>query len=112
MDTIVIKNEYAEILSTFADDLQSIVDLAIQRYLIEKITSKISEFRKKNHTFQSRYGCDYSTFSRRISEDEEFVSYVEKNVNKLWEIDYAEWEFCHKGIEDWTEKLQTILLAQ
>jgi hypothetical protein len=111
MDPIIIKNKYAEILSAFSDNIQSVVDLAIQRYLIEMITAKIAEFKEKDIAFQSRYGCDYSTFNTRISEDEKFVSSIEKDVSKLWEIDYTEWEFCHKGIEDWTRKLQTILLT-
>jgi hypothetical protein len=36
---------------------------------------------------------------------------VEAKISKTWELDLADWEFCHKGIEDWTKKLQAILLA-
>lgn len=110
MDTVVIKNKYAEILSAFAADLQSAVDLALQRYSIELITSKVAELRETDAVFQNKYGCDYPTFSRRIAEDEKFLIKIEENVSKLWEIDGADWEFCHKGIEDWTGKLQTILM--
>jgi len=111
MDPIIIKNKYAEILSVFSDNIQSVVDLALQRYLIEMITAKIAEFKEKDIAFKARYGCDYATFSTHISADEKFVSNIEKDVSKLWEFDYAEWEFCHKGIDDWTKKLQTILLT-
>ena len=34
-------------------------------------------------------------------------------VMSLTRIDpQGEWEFCHKGIEDWTQRLQIILLEQ
>lgn len=105
MDTVIIKNKYAEVLSAFVDDLQSAVDLALQRYSIDLITSKLTELQEKDVVFQDKYGCDYPTFIRRIAEDEEFVISIEGNVSKLWEIDLADWEFCHKGIEDWTIKL-------
>ncbi len=109
-DTVEIKNNYAEILSVLGDDLQSAADMALQRYLIEVITGKIAELREKEAGFQTKYGCDYPTFSRCAAEDEDFVAEIEKNVSKLWEIDQAEWEFCNKGIDDWIKKLQSILL--
>ncbi len=44
---------------------------------------------------------DYSTFLQRSSEDEAFIHCLESNVEKIWKIDLADWEFCHQGIEDW-----------
>jgi hypothetical protein len=54
---------------------------------------------------------DYLAFSQRIAEDEKFVNQIEATLDKMWEIDLADWEFCYKGIEDWTKKLQNILLT-
>jgi hypothetical protein len=108
MTTIAIKKEYAEILANF-DDLQQAVNLALQRYMIEQITSKIAELRQKSLVYQTKYGFDYPTFTQRVTEDEHYVEQVESDISKLWELDLAEWEFCYKGIEDWTRKLQTIL---
>jgi len=110
MEAIVIKDKYFEILSKFVDDLQSAVDLALQRYTIELITAKIAELQEKDAGFQTKYGCNYLSFTQRIAEDEDFVAQIENTVSKLWEIDLAEWEFCYKGIEDWTQKLQNILM--
>jgi len=84
-------------LSAFVDDLQSAVDLALQRYSIDLITSKLTELQEKDVVFQDKYGCDYPTFIRRIAEYEEFVISIEGNVSKLWEIDLADWEFCSIG---------------
>jgi hypothetical protein len=54
---------------------------------------------------------DYPTFTQRMTEDELFSEQVEAKVNKMWEFDLADWEFCYKGVQDWTQKLQTILLT-
>ncbi len=110
MTTVAINDKYVEVLSTFGD-LQEAIDLALQRYTIEQITSKITELRQKKAQYQAKYGLDYPTFAQRIAEDETFVNQIETSINKTWEFDLADWEFCYKGMEDWTRTLQTILLA-
>ncbi len=107
---IIINSSYAELLPSFNDDLQSAVDAALQRYLIDEIAAKIASLKKKEKLFQLKYGYDYKTFSQRTAEDEEYINQIENNISKLWESDLADWEFCAKGIEDWTKKLQNILL--
>ena len=109
MTTVTIQNKFTEILSSFGD-LQESVDMAVQRYTIEQITNKINELRRKAEAYQKKYGMEYSAFVERSGEDVEFVKSVEANVSKTWEADFADWEFCHKGVEDWTRKLQDILL--
>jgi hypothetical protein len=109
MTTVIIQNKFTEILASFGD-LQESVNTAVQRYTIEQITTKINELRRKDETYQKKYGMEYSAFVKRTGEDEEFVKSVEANVSKTWEVDLADWEFCHKGVEDWTKKLQDILL--
>lgn len=110
MTTIAVQDKYAEILTTFGD-LQESVDTALQRYTIEQITSKVNELRRRNAKYKDQYGVDYPNFSQRIAEDEKYVEYIEANVSKTWEIDLADWEFCYKGIDDWTRKLQDILMT-
>lgn len=110
MTIISIDNKYVEVLKTFGD-LQQGIDLALRRYAIEQITTKVAELRQKDAFYQAKYGLDYPIFSQRIAEDEVFIKHIETQVNKMWEIDLADWEFCYKGIKDWTQKLQTILLG-
>lgn len=110
MITVSIKKEYAEILNNFGD-LESAIDLAVKRYTIEQITDRIAKLKQKNLDLENKYKCDYVTFLKKTQQDEKFIDYVEKNIEKLWEIDLSDWEFAHGGIKDWTEKLQTILLA-
>ncbi|PZV25183.1 MAG: hypothetical protein DCF12_16265 [Snowella sp.] len=110
MVNIAIKEDYAEILGSFGD-LQSAINLAVQRYTIEKITTKIAELKQKNFDYEIKYHSDYPTFCQKIQHDEKFIAYLEDKVEKLWEIDLSDWEFSYRGITDWTEKLQTILLA-
>lgn len=109
MTTIAVQDKYAEVLTSFGD-LQTAVDVALQRYTIEQISTKISELRHRNAQYQTKYGVEYPLFAQRIGEDELFLQEVEANITKLWEIDLADWEFCYKGIKDWTKTLQTILL--
>ncbi|CAK8723768.1 hypothetical protein GCAAIG_13655 [Candidatus Electronema halotolerans] len=109
-NSITINSSYAELLPSFHDDLQSAVDAALQRYLIDEIAAKIAGLKKKEKLFRLKYSCDYKTFSQRIAEDEEYINQIESSISKLWESDLADWEFCEKGINDWTKKLQNILL--
>lgn len=109
MTTVTVQNKFTEILAAFGD-VQESVNAAVQRYTIEQITDKITELRRKDEEFQKKYGLEFSAFVKRTSEDEEFVKAVEANISKIWEADLADWEFCHKGVEDWTKKLQDILL--
>lgn len=110
MTTIAVQQKYADILTTFGD-LQESVNTALQRYTIEQITSKVNELRQRNAKYRDRYGDEYPVFYVHISEDEKYVEHIESNVNKMWEIDLADWEFCYKGIDDWTRKLQDILMT-
>ena len=109
MTTVTVSDKFTEILASFGD-LQESVNAAVQRYTIDQITTKVNELRRRDEELQNKYGMDYSAFAKRTSEDEEFVKTVESDVSKTWEADLADWEFCHKGVEDWTKKLQDILL--
>ncbi len=109
MVTVPIKDEYVEVLTVFGN-LEAAIDLALQRYTIEQITAKIAELRQRDAAYQIKYKLDYPTFAERTAKDERFIQQIETN-NKMWEADLADWEFCHKGIEDWSHKLQSILLG-
>jgi hypothetical protein len=110
MLTVPIKNRQAEILTALGG-IQQAIDLALQRYIIEQVTIKIAELYQKEVMYQTKYGMDYLTFTKRITEDEELINQIEAKVDKMWEIDLADWEFCYQGREDWIQKLQTILLT-
>jgi hypothetical protein len=110
MTTVSINDKYIEVLSTFGD-LQEAIDVALRRYTIEQITIRVTELRQTDAKYQAKYGMDYPTFAQRVAEDETFINQVETNINKMWEIDLADWEFCYKGTKDWTQTLQTILLG-
>lgn len=109
MTTVTVQNKFTEILASFGD-VQESVNAAVQRYTIEQITNKITELRRKDEELQKKYGLEYSIFVERTGKDEEFIKTIEANVSKTWEADLLDWEFCHKGVEDWTKKLQDILL--
>jgi len=108
MTTIAVQNKYVEVLTSFGN-LQELVDAALQRYTIEQISTKIDKLRKEDAVYQEKYGMEYPLFAKQIAEDEKFLAHVEENINKMWEMDLADWEFSYKGIEDWKRKLQSIL---
>lgn len=110
MTTVAIPEKYVELLSVLGD-LQTAVDLALQRYTIEQITAKIAQLRQRDHGYQAKYGMGYPTFTQRIAHDEAFVHEIETTISPLWEQDFADWEFCVKGVEDWTHALQSLLLT-
>ena len=108
--TVAIPERYVRTLAPLGE-LEKMVNLALQRYAVEQITTRITELRQRDRDFQAKYGCDYETFVERTASDEKFVWEIEVTISKTWELDLAEWEFCHKGIEDWTQRLQIILLG-
>jgi hypothetical protein len=109
MITVAIPDKYAKALSALGD-VQTAVDLALQRYTVEQVTSKIEHLRQRVQVYEAKYGMDYHTLTQRAARDEAFVHKIEATINPLWELDLADWEFCVKGIEDWTQTLQTLLL--
>ncbi|HLO83877.1 MAG TPA: hypothetical protein VK203_02525 [Nostocaceae cyanobacterium] len=110
MVTVSIKDEYIEVLSALGD-LQELMNLALKQYTLEQIAGKIAELRQRDIKYQEKYQVDYATFCQKIYEDEDFLQHIENSVSKTWEIDLADWEFCHQGVEDWIQKLQNILLT-
>lgn len=108
MVNVAIHEKYFQTLVAFGD-LQTTVEKAIQRYVIETISEKIAELQHQLLAYQEQYGMDYPEFERRIAEDEDFVTHIENTVKKTWELDAAHWEFCAKGVDDWTRKLASIL---
>ncbi len=110
MTTITVDQKYADVLGVFGN-VQDAFDLAIQRYTIEQITGKIANLRHKAAEYKRKYHCDYTSFVQRMTTDENFIAEIESETDTMWEMDLLEWEFSHKGIDDWTRKLQSILLG-
>ena len=103
MLTVTVQDKYATALSTLGN-LQTGVDQAVQRYTIEQIVDKVAQLRHKAKGYELKYGMVYTTFTEQTARDELFVETIEATISPLWEIDLADWEFCVKGIEDWTKE--------
>ncbi|GAK59540.1 hypothetical protein U27_06525 [Candidatus Vecturithrix granuli] len=99
MLTIPIQDKYVNVLAAFGD-IQSAIDAAVRRYTLERITTKITELRQRDQAYQAKYGLEYPAFAERIAADEDFVTQIGATINKLWENDAADWEFCYKGVQD------------
>ena len=110
MVTVAIRDRYVEALKPFGS-LEDAVNLALQRYAIEQVTAKIADLRRRDAVYQEKYGMRYPAFVKHVGQDEAFVKMIESAISKTWEIDLADWEFCHQGMQDWTRKLQAILIT-
>ena len=108
MVQIAVQEKYIQTLQVFGD-LQHTVEKAIQRYAVEQITEKIAELQQRAKTYRTKYDMEYALFEQRIAEDTAFVERIENQITPMWELDLADWEFCEKGIDDWTRKLTMIL---
>lgn len=108
MLTVTIDEKYADTIKPFSD-LQTATNIALKRYVIELITTKISELSEKNKKYSAKYNLDYEDFNKKISTDENFVYQLEKEQKLNWENDLLDWEFNYNGIIDWKQKLQNIL---
>ncbi len=102
---VAIQDRFAQMLAPLGD-LRQTVDTALRRFAIEQITTKMIELWRRDQEFAVRYGCDYEAFKRRSARDAQFVADVECNISKIWELDLAEWQFCHEGVRDWSQRLQ------
>jgi len=109
MVAVMVRDKYVETLSVFGD-VQSAVDLALERYTIEQIMTKVSQLKQRQAEFQAKYGMEFAAFAERVKGDENFVRDVESKISPTWEADLFDWEFCVKGIQDWTQRLQNFLL--
>ena len=110
MLAIPVQEQYVTVLKAFGD-IQTVIETAVRRYALEQITTKITELRQREQCYQAKYGLDYPTFAQRTAADDDFVKQIEATITKLWENDLVDWEFCYKGVQDWTHTLQTILLT-
>ncbi len=110
MVSVLVKDKYVETLNALGD-IQAAVDVALERYTIEQITTKINSLRALEAEYEGKYGMDYETFAKRIERDNVLARTLEANGNKMWEADLLDWEFSAKGIQDWMHRLQSFLLG-
>lgn len=109
MVTVSINDKYVETLKSFTD-IQTATDTALRKYLVDLISTKIVELSTKNTLYTQKYSLDFSTFSTKVSSDENFITNLEQDLKfKNWENDLIDWEFNYKGIDDWKLRLQNIL---
>ncbi|MFQ6058773.1 MAG: hypothetical protein ACE5MB_07855 [Anaerolineae bacterium] len=107
MSTVVIDDRYAEALKAFGE-VDTQVNEAIEHYLIDRIRDRLEFVREREREYESKYGLDYETFSRRIQLEEEYYNEVNR-ANPLWEQDWLSWMYWHEEVQDWTEKLNSVL---
>lgn len=109
MASIAIREIYLETLHSLGD-VNEEVEAAIRRHTVERISDKIASLRTEDRQWEEKYGCSYEVFREKTSSDPDFVERLHRE-QPTWELDAAHWEFCHKGVQDWTQELQRILTS-
>lgn len=89
-------------------DVEALVQDALEKYVINHISTKISALAKQKKGFEQQFGMAFSAFSDAVATDEKFIQQLEQ-THLTWEQDLLAWEFCVKGITDWKQKLEHIL---
>ena len=108
MSSIAVRNIYLEALRPFGDVLEEI-EAAVRRHTIERIGDKIASLRAEDRQWEQKYACAYQVFREKVSTDPDFVERLHRE-KPTWEIDAAHWEFSHRGVQEWTQELQRILM--
>jgi len=106
MSAVAVRERYIDALRVFGE-VDTLVNEAVEQYLIHRIIERVKLAREKAHEFEKRYGEDYETFSRRVQLDEAFYDQVNAG-NPLWEQDWLAWEYWQEELRKWTEKLSAI----
>jgi hypothetical protein len=108
MSTVLeMKDEWVKTASLFGD-VETVMTDALRRYAIDKCIQKIEQARAKIKIYETRYECDYDTFSLKVQTDEDFLMRVEK-INSVWEEDAMEWDYRLKELAEWMQKLEDTL---
>ncbi len=106
MSAVAVREGYTNTLRVFGE-VDTLVNEAVERYLIQCIIERIRLAREKTREFARRYGQDYEVFSRAMQCDG--ASYDQVNAgNPLWEQDWLAWEYWQEELRTWTEKLHAI----
>jgi hypothetical protein len=107
MATVSIKNVYLDMLRSIGR-VDSIVEEAVRKYLIDKYVEKVEKAKVKVKEFEKRYDCRYEDFCIMRTDENQFEK-IEKE-HPTWEADNAEWEYWQKELEEWKAKLEDILM--
>ncbi len=107
MATVTIKTDYIKILDALGS-LDTIVEDAIRKYLIDKCVERIEESKRKIEDFEKKYDCNYADFISKISTAEGLKAVEKTSLN--WEGDMTEWEYWENELKEWKARLEDILM--
>jgi len=108
MASIAVRDIYLEALHSLGDVARE-VEVAIRRHAVERISDKIAALRAEDRQWEKKYGCSYEAFREKTTSDPDFVERLHREQPD-WELDVAHWEFSHKGVQDWTLRLERVLM--
>jgi|GEM_PF-6837968 len=108
MSNVSIRNEFVELLSVLGD-VESEVDDALRRYLLDRASERLEHCRKEIRHFEQIYSRSFDDFASALaSENSAFLDEVE-GQHPTWEADYNTWETYVQEFERWKKRASDLL---
>ena len=108
MSNVAIRNEFVELLSVLGD-LESEVDDALRRYILDRASERMERCREEIRYFEQVYGHSFEDFAAALaSEDSPLLDEIERH-HPTWEADYNTWETYAQEFERWKKRVSDLL---
>ena len=107
MTTLTLQAKYVDALEAIGN-LDDVLEQAVRQYASKKIQGRIDEIQTKVQAFEAKYGMSYAEFNRRVMRDTDFSAELWAK-DPTWEIDFSAWEHYTKGLQEWRQRLNTLL---
>lgn len=108
MSNVAIREEFAELLSVFGN-LESEVDDALRRYILDRASERMERCREEIRRFEQVYGHSFNDFATALaSETSPLLDEIERR-HPTWEADYNTWETYAQEFERWKKRVSGLL---
>jgi len=109
MSSVTIRNEFAELLNVLGD-VESEVDDALRRYLLDRASERMEHCRKEIRRFEQIYGHSFDELATALaSENSSSLDKIERQ-HPTWEADYNTWETYIQELERWKKRVTDLLM--
>jgi hypothetical protein len=104
---VILKDEWLPSIQEFGKP-DEVVDRALRGFLVDRLTERIDDYRRRVQRWEQKFGCSYREFRRKSRSSEKFIRSLD-TMHPTWEADVMEWEFDQKGFEKCMETLKTVI---
>ncbi len=106
MRMVKVKENYLDLMEPFGE-VDTTVEKAVKRYVMEKGCTKIEKCKNRINEFKNRYNCNLEVFKKRLANEESLQKIEESNLG--WEEDLFEWKYYEAELKDWIGRIEDLL---